>query len=173
MANWQCALNKATLDLLYKLTIWSVLEFSFVVYYQSLTEVQKSRIAQVQYRTARLCARALFPTSQIKLENDLLWESILSSVDFLSPSIFHKIYYKLTRPLICNCMPVFNCKMYNTRAPSNCIPFKQKAQYFIKTFFSPWTTKLYNNLLPHLRNNHDIFFYFRLTLKLPTALPKS
>ena len=108
---------------------------------QGLTEVQKSREAQVQYRTARLCARALFPASEIKLENDSSWESILSSVDFLSLSIFHKIYHNLTRPLLSNCMPVFNCKMYNTRAPSNCIPFKQKTQYFIKNIFFSMHTK--------------------------------
>ena len=64
-------LDRATLDLLYKLTIRSVLKYSIVVYYHSLTEVQNSRLAQVQYRAARLCTGALYLTSQNKLENNL------------------------------------------------------------------------------------------------------
>ena len=156
-------LDRATLDLLYKLTIRSVLEYCIVVYYHSLTEVQKFRLAQVQYRAARLCTGALYLTSKIKLEHDLSWESIPSRVDFLSLSIFHKIAHHLTRPLIKKCMPVLNCTVHNTRNPSHFKPFQHKSQYFLKTFF-PYTTKIYNNLLPHLRNNHDMVD-FKLQLK--------
>ena len=125
-------LDRATLDLLYKLTIRSVLEYCIVVYYHSLTEVQKFRLAQVQYRAARLCTGALYLTSKIKLENDLSWESIPSRVDFLSLSIFHKIAHNLIK----KCMPVLNCTVYNTRNPSQFKPFQHKSQYFFKTFFS-------------------------------------
>ena len=60
-------------------------------------------------------------------------------------------------------MPTLNCTNYNTRSPSQFIPFKQKSQYFSKTFF-PHTTKLYNSPEPQLRNNHDIVD-FKLKLK--------
>ena len=60
-------------------------------------------------------------------------------------------------------MPVLNCTIYNTRAPSHFIPFKQKPQFFSKTFF-PYTTKIYNELSPLLRNNHD-FVDFKIKLK--------
>ena len=77
-------LDRATLDLLYKLTIRSVLEYGIVVYYHSLTLTQKARLAQVQYRAARLCTGALYHTSQVKLEHDLSLETLVSRVDFLS-----------------------------------------------------------------------------------------
>ena len=52
-------------------------------------------------------------------------------------------------------MPILNCTNHNTRSPSQFVPFKQKSQYFFKTFF-PYTTKLYNSLEPQFRKNHDI-----------------
>ena len=148
-------LDRATLDLLYKLTIRSVLEYGLVVYYNSLTQKQQLRLSQVQYRAARLCTGALYLTSQVKLETDLSWEPLSARVNFLSLSIFHKVAHNLTRPLIRKCMPILNCTNHNTRNPSHFIPFKQKSQYFLKTFF-PHTTKLYNSLEPQLRSNHDI-----------------
>ena len=52
-------------------------------------------------------------------------------------------------------MPVLNQTSHNTRSPNQFIPFRQKSQYFSKTFF-PYTTNLYNKLEPHLRKNHDM-----------------
>ena len=52
-------------------------------------------------------------------------------------------------------MPILNPTNYNTRSPCQYIPFKQKSQYFSKTFF-PHTTNLYNKLAPQLRKNHDM-----------------
>ena len=43
-------LDRATLDLLYTLTMRSVLEYCIVIYYHSITEVLKFRLAQLQYR---------------------------------------------------------------------------------------------------------------------------
>ena len=128
-------LDRATLDLLYKLTIRSVLEYGLVVYYNSLTQNQQLRLSQVQYRAARLCTGALYLTSQVKLEKDLSWEPLSSRVNFLSLSIFHKVAHNLTRPLIRKCMPILNCTNHNTRSPSQFVPFKQKFKYFLKTFF--------------------------------------
>ena len=77
-------LDRATLDLLYKLTIRSVLEYALVVYYNSVTKNQQLRLSQVQYRAARLVTGALYLTSQVKLENYLSWEPLAKRVDFLS-----------------------------------------------------------------------------------------
>ena len=52
-------LDRATLDLLYKLTVRSVLEYGMIVYYHSLTQIQLARLNRVQYRAARLCSGAL------------------------------------------------------------------------------------------------------------------
>ena len=82
-------MDRTTLDLLYKLTIRSVLEYALVVYHNSLTQNRQLRLSQVQYRAARLVTGALYLTSQAKLENDLSWEPLSKRVDFLSISIFH------------------------------------------------------------------------------------
>ena len=121
-------LDRATLDLLYKLTNRSVLEYGLVIYYNSLTQNQQLRLSQVQYRAARLCTGALYLTSQVKLQKDLSWETISARVNFLSLTIFHKITHNLTRPLIKKCMPILNPTNYNTRSPCQYIPFKQKSQ---------------------------------------------
>ena len=47
-------LDRATLDLLYKLTIRSVLEYGMIVYFHSLTQTQLARLAGVKYRAATL-----------------------------------------------------------------------------------------------------------------------
>ena len=52
-------LDRATLDLLYKLTIRSVLEYGLIVYFHSLTQTQQASLSRVQYRAARLCTGAL------------------------------------------------------------------------------------------------------------------
>ena len=135
-------LDRATLDLLYKLTIRSVLEYGMIVYFHSLTQMQQASLSRVQYRAARLCTGALPYTSQIKLELDLSWPPLTQRADFLSLTVFHKISLNLTRPLIRKCMPSFKIKTLNTRStvPFNPLPFKHI--YFSKTFFS-----LYNNSL--------------------------
>ena len=76
-------LNRSTLDLLYKLTVRSVIEYALVVFYNSLKQTQMKRLDQIQYRAAKLCTGALHFTSQTKLEDDLSWESIHDS--------YHKI----------------------------------------------------------------------------------
>ena len=70
-------------------------------------------------------------------------------------------------------MPVLNQTSHNTRSPNQFIPFRQKSQYFSKTFF-PYTTNLYNKLEPHLRKNHDMLdFKSKLKEKYKDKLSNS
>ena len=82
-------LDRATLDLLYKLTIRAVLEYGLVIYLNSLPHNQQLRLSQVQYRAARLCTGALYLTSQVKPQKDLSWQINSARVNFLSLNLFH------------------------------------------------------------------------------------
>ena len=144
-------LDRSTLDMLYKITIRSVIEYGLIVYYHSLTQCQKKRLSQIQYRAAKLVTGALHFSSQTKLEEDLSWESISDRADFLSLCFFHKISTHETRPLIRSCMPQIHNKTINTRSSNKYIEFTFKNDTFNKSFF-PFVTKLYNNLDLSIRN---------------------
>jgi len=126
-------------------------EYGLVVYFHSLTQCQKKRLSQVQYRAAKLVTGALHFSSQEKLEQDLSWETISDRADFLSLCIFHKISLHETRPLIRSCMPNLHNKTVNTRSSNKYVEFKFKNDIFNKSFF-PFVTKIYNRLDVSLRN---------------------
>ena len=69
-------LSRSTLDLLYKLTVRSVIDYGLVVFFHSLRLSEISRLDQIQYRAAKLCTGTLHFTSQCKLEDDLGWETL-------------------------------------------------------------------------------------------------
>ena len=97
-------LNRSTLDLLYKLTIRSVIDYGLVIYFNTLKSTEIARLNQIQYRAAKLCTGALHLTSQVKLEQDLAWETLSDRALFLGLSLFHKIHLCETRPVITTCM---------------------------------------------------------------------
>ena len=99
-------LDRSTLDLLYKLTVRSVLDYGLVVYFNSLKSAEISRLCQLQYRAAKLCTGALHLTSQASLEQDLAWETLADRSLFLGLSLFHKVHLNQTRPLIKKAMPL-------------------------------------------------------------------
>ena len=76
-------LKRSTLDLLYKLTVRSVIDYGLVVYYSTLSSAQLARLNQIQYRAAKLCTGALHWTSQSKIESELGWESLYERGKFL------------------------------------------------------------------------------------------
>ena len=157
-------LDRATLDLLYKLTIRSVLEYGIVIFFHSLKLTDKAWLAQVQYRAAKLCTGALHLTSQIKLEKDLSWETISDRADFLALCLFHKIALHMTRPLIRKCMPILNEIPQLSRASNRYKPSTIKQEYFLKSFF-PQITLKYNELKKELYCERDIS-EFKSKLKL-------
>ena len=67
-------LNRQTLDLLYKITVRSVIDYGLPVYFDSLSQTQKMRLEQIQYRAAKLVTGALHLTSREKLNTELGWE---------------------------------------------------------------------------------------------------
>ena len=64
-------LNRKTLDLLYKLTIRSVIDYAFPVYHKNLKQTDIARLENFQYRAAKAVSGALHFTSKAKLNTEL------------------------------------------------------------------------------------------------------
>ena len=149
-------LDRATLDLLYKLLVRSVIDYGLIVYYNSLKSADICRLRQLQYRAAKLCTGALHFTSQSSLEKDLAWESVDDRAMFLGLSLFHKIHLNQTRPLIKKAM----AKPRNvgiTRASDSFKyeAFPPKLKTFSDSFF-PYYTKKWNELPDVLKREGDL-----------------
>ena len=158
-------LNRQTLDLLYKITVRSVIDYGLPVYFDSLSQTQKMRLEQIQYRAAKLVTGALHLTSKEKLNTELGWESIQKRSDILGINIFHKIHSHETRPLIRTCMPKFDHDKRNLRSKGGYIPFKSRGSKFDKSFF-PYQTKHWNSLPRNIQSlDIENFKTFTKTLK--------
>ena len=150
-------LNRKTLDLLYKLTVRSVIDYGLVIYFHTLKVTEVARLNQVQYRAAKLCTGALHLTSQAKLEADLGWETISTRAEFLGLSMFQKIHLHETRPLIRKCMPEINLLRQN-RKTGFYKTFPPLGDKFGKSFF-PHFSKSFNNLEVNLASQHDMTIF--------------
>ena len=89
-------LNRKPLDLLYKLTIRSVIDYAFPVYHKNLKQTDIARLENVQYRAAKIVCGALHFTNKDKLNSELGWESIIERGDILGLNIFQKIHLQET-----------------------------------------------------------------------------
>ena len=83
-------LSRQTLDLLYKLTVRSVIDYALPVYYKTLKQTEMSRLESVQYRAAKVVSGALHFTSKEKLYDELGWETLTQRGNLLSLNICHK-----------------------------------------------------------------------------------
>jgi hypothetical protein len=151
-------LNRATLDLLYKLTVRSVIDYALPVYFGTLKQTEIKRLNQIQYRAAKIVSGALHFSSAVKLNNELGWESLHVRYECLGLSLFHKIHLNLTRPLISKCMPEMNQQLFNTRFKFEYKPFPYKTLDFSNSFF-PHFTKKWTASPTFLRNERDITEY--------------
>ena len=106
-------LNRQTLDILYKLTVRSVIDYALPVFYNTLKQTEMARLDNVQYRAAKIVTGAFHFTSKHKLNIELGWETIKCRGDVLSLNMFHKIHLKETRPLIVKCMPKLDWERQN------------------------------------------------------------
>ena len=159
-------LSRTTLDILYKLTVRSVIDYSLILYFHSLRVTEVARLEQIQYRAAKLCTGALHFTNKDKLNAELGWESISTRAEFLGISLFHKIHLHATRPLIRKCMPQIETKNKNTRSRNFYKLFPPIGSNFSNSFF-PHFTKSWNNLEPSLQSEQDLnFFKEKLKQKL-------
>ena len=60
-------LNRSTLDMLYKITVRSTIDYGLQIYYHSLKLTEKERYERIQYSAARLVTGTLQTTSKFKL----------------------------------------------------------------------------------------------------------
>ena len=147
-------LQRSTLDLLYKLTVRSIIDYGLTIYFNQLNQTELFRLNQLQYRTAKLCTGALHYTSQTRLEADLGWESLSTRANFLGLCQFKKFHLHESRPLIFQCMPEINLLRKN-RNTDFYKPFPPIGDKFSKSFF-PYFTKQFNNLEIKLQSEHDL-----------------
>ena len=139
-------LSRQTLDLLYKLTVRSVIDYALPVYFNTLKQTEIARLENLQYRAAKIVTGALHYTSKDKLNTELGWETIADRGKLLSLNIFHKIHLHETRPMIRSCMPKLDIgRQHIMRSKGGYIPFKYKGKDFNNSFF-PHTSKLWNSL---------------------------
>ena len=139
-------LSRQTLDVLYKLTVRSVVDYALPVYCNTLTQSLLARLENLQYRAAKLVTGTFHFTSREKLNTELGWETIKNRSDNLSLNIFHKIHLHETRPLIRSCMPKKDIKNYHdTRQKGGYLPLKNSGLKLKNSFF-PYTARLWNNL---------------------------
>ena len=139
-------LKRNTLDLLYKLTVRSVIDYALPVYAYNLKLTELARLDRIQYRAAKLVTGALHFTNKEKLNIELGWENFQSRINFLGLSLFQKIHLYQTRPLIRRCKAQFDYeKKYLTRSKAGYTSYPNYGQQFKNSFF-PYITKLWNNL---------------------------
>ena len=139
-------LKRHTLDLLYKITVRSIIDYGLVLYYYNCTDKEKARYDRIQYNAARLVSSTHNYTSKEKLFSELGWESIENRAYILGICMFHKIVKGETRPLLKSLLPEFNnTNHYNLRTLKPLKPFPFKGVKYSKSFF-PYFTKTYNDL---------------------------
>ena len=109
-------LKRNTLDMLYKITVRSVIDYALPIYANNLKLTEIARLDRIQYKAGKLVCGALHFTSREKLNNELGWENFHTRIKFLGLSLFHKIHLHQTRPLVRKCMSkVDYAKKYLTR----------------------------------------------------------
>ena len=151
-------LSRQTLDLLYKITVRSVIDYALPVYCKSLKQTELLRLENLQYRAAKIVTGAYHFTSKDKLNIELGWETIQKRADLLSLNIFHKIHLNETRPLIKNCMTNLDIEgTHKTRSKGGYLPYKNFGVKF-KTSFFPYTSGLWNSLPRNVKHKNLLEF---------------
>ena len=83
-------LSRQTLDILYKLTVRSVIDYALPVYCNTLKQTEINRLETVQYRAAKVVTGALHFSSKEKLNCELGWETIQKRADLPGLNTFQK-----------------------------------------------------------------------------------
>ena len=162
-------LNKQTLDVSYKLTVRSIVDYALPIYCNSLRQTELRRFEDIQYKAAKLVTGALHLTSKEKLNSELGWETIKCRANLLGLNIFHKIHRNETRPLVKKCMPEMDLKREHLlRSNGGYLPFKSYNCSFKKSFF-PYFSKIWNNLDKgsKSKNLQDFKIYTKDSMKPP------
>ena len=138
-------LKRGTLDLLYKITVRSVIDYALPIYGNTLKQTDLARLDQLQYRAAKLVTGALHHTSREKLNVELGWENFKTRINFLGLCFFHKIHLHETRPLIRSCLTPLDMEKRVTRSMGGYTPYPNYGSKFLNSYF-PYISKLWNNL---------------------------
>ena len=139
-------LKRNTLDMLYKITVRSVIDYALPIYANNLKLTDLARLDRLQYKAGKLVCGALHYTNREKLNNELGWENFQTRINFLGLSLFQKIHRHETRPLIRNCMSSIDYeKKYLTRSNVGYTPYPYSGVKFKNSFF-PFMTNLWNKL---------------------------
>ena len=101
-------LKRGTLDLLYKITVRSVIDYALPLYGNNLKQSDLARLEQLQYRAAKVVTGAFHLTSRERLNVELGWENIKTRIKFLGLCYFHKIHVHETRTLLRSCLTPFD-----------------------------------------------------------------
>ena len=115
-------LKRHTLDLLYKITLRSIIDYFIVLYYNNCTDKEKARYDKIQYNKGRLVTSKLKYTSKEILFSELGWETIERRAYTLGIFLYHKIVKGETRPLIKSLLPEYNTSNHHNL--KNTTPFK-------------------------------------------------
>ena len=59
------------MDLLYKITVRSVIDYGLPIYFKTLKQTEMARLENIQYRAAKIVTGALHFTSMEKVRQDL------------------------------------------------------------------------------------------------------
>ena len=144
-------LSRQTLDVLYNLTVRSLIDYALPVYGNELKKAELAQLDNLQYRAAKLVTGCYHLTNKDKINKELGWETIQQRCNILCLNFFHKIHLHETRPLIRSCMPKPDIeKKYIMRSKGGYIPFKQTRYKFDKSFF-PHSSIIWNNLPSDVR----------------------
>ena len=139
-------LKRGTLDLLYKITVRSVIDYALPLYGNNLKQSDLARLEQLQYRAAKVVTGALHLTSREKLNVELGWENIKTRIKFLGLCYFHKIHLHESRPLIRSCLtPLDMEKKHFTRSKGGYTPYPNFGSRYLNSFF-PFISKIWNDL---------------------------
>ena len=106
------------------------------IFYHTLSQSNKKRLDQIQYKAAKLVGSALHYTSQHKLETNFGWESMKSRAEVLALTVYHKLHFNKTRRLIQQCLTSPDNNLYNLRNNGNkCLRYPQVGKLFNNSFF--------------------------------------
>ena len=139
-------LKRNTLDLLYKITVRSIIDYALPIYSNNLKLTELARLDRLQYQAGKLVTGALHFTNREKLNNELGWENFQTRIKFLGLCLFQKIHLHQTRPLIRKCMSDLDyAKKYLTRSKVGYSTYPNFGVKFKNSFF-PFMTKCWNEL---------------------------
>ena len=82
-------LKRNSLDLLYKITVRSLIDYALPIYANNLKLSDLARLDSLQYKAGKLVSGALHYTSREKLNKELGWENFQTRIKFLGLSLSH------------------------------------------------------------------------------------